>query len=99
MEVSAALKHVFGIHEFDVAYKLTSKKEDDIGASVLKLIKGKEFKTFKVVTKRSDKKFPYTSMEFSRKIGAVILKNCKILIKFLQIMQISKNCKNDVNFK
>lgn len=76
MEVSEALKHVFGIHEFDVAYKLTSKKEDDIGASVLKLIKGKEFKTFKVVTKRSDKKFPYTSMEFSRKIGAVILKNC-----------------------
>ena len=75
-EVSEALKHVFGIHEFDIAYKLTSKKEEEIGAAVLKLIKEKKFKTFKVVTKRSDKKFPLTSMEFSRQIGAIILKNC-----------------------
>ena len=75
-EVSEALKHVFGIHEFDIAYKLTSKKEEEIGAAVLKLIKEKKFKTFKVVTKRSDKKFPLTSMEFSRQTGAIILKNC-----------------------
>ncbi len=74
-EVSEALKHVFGIHEFDVAYKLTTKDPDDIASNVLKLVKGKEFKTFKVVTKRSDKKFPINSMDFSRKIGGVILKN------------------------
>lgn len=74
-EVSDALKHVFGIHEFDVAYKLTNKDPDEIANNVLKLVKGKEFKTFKVVTKRSDKKFPINSMDFSRKIGGVILKN------------------------
>lgn len=74
-EVSDALKHVFGIHEFDVAYKLTTKVPDDIASNVLNLVKGKEFKTFKVVTKRSDKNFPINSMDFSRKIGGVILKN------------------------
>lgn len=74
-EVSDALKHVFGIHEFDVAYKLTTKVPDDIASNVLNLVKGKEFKTFKIVTKRSDKNFPINSMDFSRKIGGVILKN------------------------
>lgn len=74
-EVTNSLKHVFGIHEFDIAYKLTTKDSDDIANNVLKLVKGKDFKTFKVVTKRSDKKFPINSMDFSRKIGGVILKN------------------------
>ena len=74
-EVSDRLKHVFGIHEFDVAYKVYNKDIDEIGKSVLKLVKGKEFKTFKVVTKRSDKNYPIDSMEFSRKMGGVLLKN------------------------
>ncbi len=74
-EVTALLKNIFGIHEFDIAYKLTTKDPDEIANSVLKLIKDKEFKTFKVITKRSDKKFPINSMDFSRKIGGTILKN------------------------
>ncbi len=74
-DVVNRLKNVFGIHEFDIAYKLYNKDFDEIGKSVLKLVKGKEFKTFKVVTKRSDKKYPIDSMEFSRKMGGVLLKN------------------------
>ncbi len=74
-EVVDRLKKVFGIHEFDIAYKIYNKDFDEIGKSVLKLVKGKEFKTFKVVTKRSDKKYPIDSMEFSRKMGGVLLKN------------------------
>ena len=74
-EVCKALKCVFGIHEFDIAYKLTTKDPEEISNSVLKLVKSMEFKSFKVVTKRSDKKFPINSMDFSRKIGGVILKN------------------------
>lgn len=72
-EVSSALKHVFGIHEYNVAYKLNTKEPDDICNNILKLVKGIEFTTFKVVTKRSDKKFPIESMQFSRKVGATIL--------------------------
>jgi thiamine biosynthesis protein ThiI len=68
------LKNVFGIHEYNVAYKLDTRDPDEIGNAVLELVKDMEFNTFKVVTKRSDKKFPLDSMEFSRKMGGVILK-------------------------
>ena len=68
------LKNVFGIHEYTVAYKLDDREFEDISNTVLELVKEIDFKTFKVFTKRSDKKYPMDSMEFSRKIGGVILK-------------------------
>jgi len=74
-EVVEKLKNVFGIHEYVIAYKLPNKDSEVIANNVLKLVKEKEFKTFKVVTKRSDKNFPISSMDFSRKIGGVLLKN------------------------
>ena len=74
-DVVKKLHNVFGIHEYVVAYKLPNKDSEVIGNNVLKLVKGMEFKTFKVVTKRSDKNFPIQSMDFSRKIGGVLLKN------------------------
>lgn len=74
-EVEKALNHVFGIHEYDIAYKFNDKNFDKIANFVLKLVKQKDFNTFKVVTKRSDKNYPISSMDFSRQIGAVILKN------------------------
>ena len=73
-EVSNKLKNVFGIHEYNIAYKLDTRDPDEIGNKVLDLVRDMEFNTFKVVTKRSDKKFPLDSMEFSRKMGGVILK-------------------------
>ena len=73
-EVSEKLKNVFGIHEYNIAYKLDTREPDEIGNAVLDLVKDIDFNTFKVVTKRSDKKFPLDSMEFSRKMGGVILK-------------------------
>ena len=73
-DVLEKLKNVFGIHEYTIAYKLEDRDFDVIGNTVLELVKEMEFKTFKVFTKRSDKKYPIDSMEFSRKIGAVILK-------------------------
>lgn len=73
--VEEALKHVFGIHEYDIAYKVSDKDFDKIANVVLKLVKKREFKTFKVETKRSDKNYPIKSMDFSRKMGGVILKN------------------------
>lgn len=74
-EVCSSLKSVFGIHEYVVAYKLDSKDEEKVLKDILKLVKEKSFSTFKVVTKRSDKNYPISSMDFSRKVGAIILKN------------------------
>ena len=47
---------------------------DSIKTNVLDIVKNISFKTFKVETKRSDKKFPIHSMEFNNIIGGLILK-------------------------
>ena len=69
------LKHTFGIHEINVGYELDSIDMDEIGNNLIYLLKDKEFTTFKVESKRSDKEYPLTSMEISRKLGGVVLKN------------------------
>ena len=69
------LKKTFGIHEINIGYKLKTNSLEEINAELLNLLKDKEFKTFKVTTKRSDKSYPINSMEISRKVGGSILKN------------------------
>ena len=73
-EIVEILKNVFGIHGIVVAYKVDTNI-DVIKTSVLEIIKDINFKTFKVETKRSDKKFPIPSMEFNNIIGSLVLKN------------------------
>jgi len=74
------LKNVFGIHSFVICKKIDSNDQDEIKKESLKIMQEESFTTFKVETKRSNKKFPIESMEFSRIIGAHILKNidCKV---------------------
>ena len=69
------VKNTFGIHEINIAYKLDNTNFDNIASSLLTLIEDKEFNTFKVETKRSNKNYPMDSMEISRKLGGVVLKN------------------------
>ena len=73
------LKKIFGIHSIVIAYK-TNNNIEDIKENILELLKNKNFKTFKVETKRANKNFIIPSMEFSKKIGSFILKNisCKV---------------------
>ncbi len=74
-EVNDALASVFGIHEYNIAYRVTDRDVEVLEKHILNLVKHKAFNTFKVVTHRSDKKFPINSMDFSRRIGGVILRN------------------------
>ena len=74
-EVLNKLKCIFGIHEINLGYKLDSIEINDIEANLKELIKEKEFNTFKVETKRSNKSYPMKSMEISAFLGGVILKN------------------------
>ena len=69
------VKNTFGIHEINIAYKLDNTDFDNIATNLLKLIEDKQFETFKVETKRSNKNYPMDSMEISRKLGGVVLKN------------------------
>lgn len=76
-EVKVKLQEVFGIHEFLIGYKLETLDLETIALETIKLIKKRDFKTFKVETKRSNKTIEKTSLEISSFIGAKILKNTK----------------------
>ena len=67
------LNLVFGIHTYQVAYKVDSDVE--VIKEVARDIMSDRTGTFKVETKRSDKKFPIESIDFSRTIGGVVLKS------------------------
>ena len=69
------LKNVFGILEIIVGYKSNDLNIENIKANVLSLVKEKDFRTFKVKTKRSNKKYPINSMEVNNIIGGYLLKN------------------------
>ena len=73
-EILKIINKIFGIHEYVVAYKVNTNI-DDIKNVVLEVVSNKNFKTFKVETKRSYKDFPMHSLDFSKQIGGLILKN------------------------
>ena len=74
-EVINKLTNIFGIHEINTGYELETDDFESFSNELLNLVKEKEFTTFKVQTKRSNKKYPLNSMEISRKLGAILLKN------------------------
>lgn len=79
LKVIEKLQQIFGIHSIVICDKVNTN-EDEIKNKVLDILKNKQFKTFKASTKRSDKSFKYTSMEFNNIIGSLVLKNfdCKV---------------------
>ena len=72
-EITNKLQKIFGIHGIVIAYEVDNNV-DTIKDNVLKIVKDINFKTFKVETKRSNKNFSYTSMEFNNIIGGLLLK-------------------------
>lgn len=77
-EIINRVKKVFGVVSIRVA-KRFSIDMDQIGKVVLEEVKSrmaeKDVKTFKIQTKRVDKKYPKKSMEISRELGALVLLN------------------------
>lgn len=73
-DIKSIIDRVFGIHMYHIAY-IVNTNIDDISNKVVEILKNETFSTFKVETKRSYKTFPQDSMEISRKLGGVVLKN------------------------
>ena len=73
-DVVEIVKNIFGIHSIVIAYKVKTDIEE-IKSAVLDVANNISFNTFKVETDRADKSFPISSMDFSKQIGALILKN------------------------
>lgn len=73
-KVLEKLQKVFGIHEINIGYKIENDYEI-LKKELVNVVKDRNFTTFKVETKRSNKKFSKNSMEISKELGAVILTN------------------------
>lgn len=73
------LQKVFGIHSIVVCHKVDTNKES-IEQKVLELVNEKNYRTFKIQTKRADKTFEVPSMEFNRQIGGYVLKNTNLKV-------------------
>ncbi len=72
--VIETLKEVFGIHEIIIGYEINTLDLEEIKKNIQFLVKEKKFTTFKIETKRSNKKIKKTSIEISSEIGAFLLK-------------------------
>lgn len=69
------LKKTFGIHEILIGYELLNNELSLIEENLINIVKDMDFTTFKVETKRSYKNYPLTSLEISKHLGGIILKN------------------------
>lgn len=78
-EITEKLQKIFGLHSIVICHKVNTNI-DEISSKVLELLKNTKFKTFKINTKRADKKFPISSMEFNNKMGGVVLKNTDLKV-------------------
>ena len=81
-QVTAEVSKVFGVSSVSPALEVESDLEA-IGSKAVEfmntMIKNEGVKTFKVEAKRADKNFPIKSPEIAAKVGASVLKGCKVL--------------------
>ncbi len=73
------LKQVFGYAYFSGAM-IVSHDIEEIKDVALKLASKKEYKTFKVVSRRSNKNYPLRSDDINRQVAGHILRNCDIKV-------------------
>lgn len=81
-EIIRQIGKVFGVASISPAKTCEPTMDDVCAAAVeymMQLIKEKGIKTFKVEAKRADKNFPVQSPEIARRVGAAVLKGCKVL--------------------
>ena len=72
--IKSIIDKVFGIHSYHIA-NVVKTDDETIQKEVLRIAKEKEFTTFKIETKRSNKNFPISSQDYNRVLGGLILKN------------------------
>ena len=78
-EIVSKLTKVFGLHSIVICHKVNNNIEE-IENKVLELVYATNYKTFKVITKRADKRFEISSMDFNNIIGSFILKNTNLKV-------------------
>lgn len=70
-EVSARLAGVFGIANFSLVER-TDNDMSALGDHVLQALQGQSFDSFRIEARRVDKRFPLTSNDINRDLGALV---------------------------
>lgn len=78
-EIRTKLQRVFGISSFSFTEKVPADMEE-MKKACLRIAQETDKKTFKIVTKRHDKSFPFVSDSINREIAGVILKNTDLKV-------------------
>ena len=73
-QIKAVIDHIFGIHMYHIAYIVNTNIEA-IKTKLIEILQKEEFKTFKIVTKRSDKTFELNTQQINPLLGSHVLKN------------------------
>lgn len=73
-EIQRRLGAVMGIAHFELC-RVTEQNMEAIKSGALEWIRGREFQTLKVETKRANKHFPLTSPEISAEVGGYLLQH------------------------
>ena len=70
-ELTDRLGRVFGIANFSLVER-TDADMSSLGAYILEALQGQSFESFRVETRRVDKRFPMTSNDINRELGALV---------------------------
>src|SRR3990172_4588134 len=70
-EIRVRLRRVFGIAYFAEAWASPQALED-VEKNAWSLIEGRTFNSFRIEARRSDKRFPHTSVEINQRVGAYV---------------------------
>ena len=73
--VAKALQKIFGIAYFAPAVKLRQNVEE-LSRTALKMLAGRQFKSFRIETKRAQKDFPLTSPQINAQVGEYVRRHC-----------------------
>src|SRR3989344_1582151 len=71
--IKTALMKVFGIANFAFVFSVPHNMQE-LEKSVITLLKGKTFATFRISARRADKNFPLTSQEINERLGETVVK-------------------------
>ena len=75
-DIQDRIRHTFGVANYSLAYSLPIDYEapdiKPLCEAIAAALQSKTFETFRVTTKRADKRFSKTSLELNREIGAYL---------------------------
>ncbi|MFC1598797.1 tRNA uracil 4-sulfurtransferase ThiI [Patescibacteria group bacterium] len=91
-DIKQKLQKVFGIEYFTFAWK-TTQDIKQIEKDLYSLIKDKEFTSFRITTRRTNKKFPVHSQDMDIKLGDLVVKKMK---KKVNLENPDLNCHLDI---